>query len=396
MAASRSLDRELTSARKAPRSFGRASIGITIFESDSRVFVMPNTQSLFNKSLLSRCRCRPRDISCVQSRPIHPVDEYRELRPRQPHHATTHRRPLEGAVLQPLPEKGQSRPIPSKNLHSVRSLGAEYKNCSREGILPKRLPHQRDKTIATFSKINWLRGHQNAHSRRNRNHVAAFTARSTSISRRISMPGTARTTKFLIPISMGIDAATFGASLISVAAVTIGTNTAPSSAGSAKRPSFAAPIQLNRCCELMSCRRAISATATPEFSASATIRPFSCAVQRRRRPTPVRISIRPNATFVSHIVSVICAKPSRQTSEKSAASRAPASRWDRKTAYALSDAGAHPCFPGQRALSSRQARAGMASAAGTTHQAALHPNLLPALEPDRAVMGRDAQACHAQ
>ena len=29
--------------------------------------------------------------------------------------------------------------------------------------------------------------------------------------------------------------------------------------------------------------------------------------------------------------------------------------------------------------------------AGTTHQAALHPDLLPALEPDRTVMGRDAQ-----
>ena len=62
----------------------------------------------------------------------------------------------------------------------------------------------------------------------------------------------------------------------------------------------------------------------------------------------------------------------------------------------LSDVGAHPCFPGQRALSSRQARAGMASSAGTTHQAALHPNLLPALEPDRTVMGRDAQKRHAQ
>jgi hypothetical protein len=34
-------------------------------------------------------------------------------------------------------------------------------------------------------------------------------------------------------------------------------------------------------------------------------------------------------------VSVICAKPSRQISEKSASSRAPASRWDRKTAYDL-------------------------------------------------------------
>src|SRR5664280_2330815 len=63
---------------------------------------------------------------------------------------------------------------------------------------------------------------------------------------------------------------------------------------------------------------------------------------------------------------------------------------------ALSDAGAHPCFPGQRALSSRQARAGMARPTRAPDQAALHPNLLPALEPDRTVMGRDAQACHAQ
>ena len=36
------------------------------------------------------------------------------------------------------------------------------------------------------------------------------------------------------------------------------------------------------------------------MSASATIRPFSSAVQRRRRPTPVRISTRPNESFVSH------------------------------------------------------------------------------------------------
>ena len=56
-----------------------------------------------------------------------------------------------------------------------------------------------------------------------------------------------------------------------------------------------------------------------------------------RRPPPAASHsgaylLRPNATFVSHIVSVICAKPSRQISEKSASSRAPASRWYRKTA----------------------------------------------------------------
>ena len=53
-------------------------------------------------------------------------------------------------------------------------------------------------------------------------------------------------------------------------------------------------------------------------------------------------------------------------------------------------------FLGQRALSSCQARAGMVGPAGTTHQAALHPNILPALEPDRTVMGPHAQKRHSQ
>src|SRR5438552_508925 len=71
------------------------------------------------------------------------------------------------------------------------------------------------------------------------------------------------TTEEMARLSMAAVAAAFGAFPIPIVAATIGTNTAPSSAGSAKRPFFAAPIQLNKCCELMSCRRAISATGTP-------------------------------------------------------------------------------------------------------------------------------------
>jgi transposase len=62
----------------------------------------------------------------------------------------------------------------------------------------------------------------------------------------------------------------------------------------------------------------------------------------------------------------------------------------------LSDAGSHPCLSRQRTLSSREDSAGLARSAGATNKAALHPALLPASEPDRAAMGRDAQACHAQ
>ena len=63
---------------------------------------------------------------------------------------------------------------------------------------------------------------------------------------------------------------------------------------------------------------------------------------------------------------------------------------------ALSAAGAHPCLSGQRALSSRQARAGMAHPARLSDQAAFHPGLLPAFEPDRAAVGRHVQEHHAQ
>jgi len=58
--------------------------------------------------------------------------------------------------------------------------------------------------------------------------------------------------------------------------------------------------------------------------------------------------------------------------------------------------GLHPCFPGQCALSPRQARQGMAVAARVSDQAAFPPRLLPAFEPDRAAMGRHAQEHHAQ
>src|ERR1035438_560937 len=47
----------------------------------------------------------------------------------------------------------------------------------------------------------------------------------------------------------------------------------------------------------------------------------------------------------------------------------------------------HICLSRQRALSSFQARAGMARPARVPHQAAFHPALLPAPEPDRAAMG---------
>src|SRR5277367_1257649 len=55
-----------------------------------------------------------------------------------------------------------------------------------------------------------------------------------------------------------------------------------------------------------------------------------------------------------------------------------------------------PPIPRQCALPPRCSRAGMAEAARPQGQATFHPHLLPASQPDRAIVGSDAQASHAQ
>ena len=54
---------------------------------------------------------------------------------------------------------------------------------------------------------------------------------------------------------------------------------------------------------------------------------------------------------------------------------------------ALSDAGAHPCFSGQCALSSRQARAGMAGPAGRRIRLHFVPAYCPHLNPIERLWG---------
>src|SRR5271166_6908064 len=63
--------------------------------------------------------------------------------------------------------------------------------------------------------------------------------------------------------------------------------------------------QPNTCCEQTCHRRATSDTRTPGTRVSATIRAFSSADQRRRRPGPVRTSTRRNSPFASSLTSNI-------------------------------------------------------------------------------------------
>src|ERR1700681_3580530 len=171
------------------------------------------------------------------------------------------------------------------------------------------LAHQRDETVGTFAEVHRLRRDHDLHARRRRDHVAALTARSTSRSHTGSTPAAARTTA--PPISMVIVVELRVAASAAVPAgrgsVTTGTNSGPSSAGRLNSPARAALRQPNRCCGDMSCRRATSDTTAPGAYDSATIRPLVATLQRRRRPTPTRISTRPRRSEASSIWSTICA-----------------------------------------------------------------------------------------
>jgi hypothetical protein len=85
------------------------------------------------------------------------------------------------------------------------------------------------------------------------------------------------------------------------ASVTSPNSPSGSGAGSTIRPSFAALIQFDNCCGARSCCRATSATTAPGATACATMRPFSSALQRRRRATPanLRASSGPVPCFIS-------------------------------------------------------------------------------------------------
>src|SRR5215813_9762011 len=61
----------------------------------------------------------------------------------------------------------------------------------------------------------------------------------------------------------------------------------------------------NRCCGEMPCRRATSDTTAPGAYDSATIRPLTSSLHRRRRPTPTWISTRPRGSEASTIWSTI-------------------------------------------------------------------------------------------
>src|SRR6516162_7438012 len=257
----------------------------------------------------SRCRCRLHDVASLQSRPVQAIHQRGELRGGEPHHTIADRRPAERVMLQTFPQQHQSGPVPGQNLQAVRSLRTEDKNRSRERIMAELLAHQRGETVGTFAEVHRFRRDHDLHARRSRDHVAALTARNTSRSHVGSTPTAARTTappiSMLIVVELRAAASVPGPALRS--SVTTGTKSGASSAGRLSTPARAALRHTKRCCGDMPCRRATSDTTAPGAYDSATIRPLTSSLHRRRRPAPTWISTRPRGFEASNIWSAIYA-----------------------------------------------------------------------------------------
>ena len=130
------------------------------------------------------------------------------------------------------------------------------------------------------------RGHQHPYAGWNRNHRAAFTARSTSRRRRQSTPSATRITAPAISISTMpacVNAAVVDG-LGSFCVATTGTNPGASSADSDNPPPRASRRRAKTCCGRSPYRCATAETFAPAANDSATIRPLSSCDHARRPP----------------------------------------------------------------------------------------------------------------
>src|SRR5262249_3100019 len=117
--------------------------------------------------------------------------------------------------------------------------------------------------------------------------------------------------------------------------VTTGTKSGASSAGRLSTPARAALRHTKRCCGEMPCRRATSDTTAPGAYDSATIRPLTSSLHRRRRPAPTWIS-RPRGFEASNTGSTIYANRTVCDGSYLAAQLAP-HKVGRRTAFPAQD-----------------------------------------------------------
>src|SRR5579872_2278150 len=119
---------------------------------------------------------RDRFLGLANAAPIEPLEQSRELRSRQSHHAVFYLWPAELAILEPFGEQADSRAVPEHQLHPIGAFGAEDVDRAVERVGLHDLAHQRRQTFHSFAEVDRARRHEHVHRARRTDHFEAFRA----------------------------------------------------------------------------------------------------------------------------------------------------------------------------------------------------------------------------
>src|SRR4051794_3370930 len=247
-------------------------------------------------------RCHRRH-AWANLRPVHAGEQQSQLRGVQRHRAVAHRRPCEGAALQPLRDETQTGAIPDQQLQAVGPPRSKNENIARERIGREHLRHKRGQGIHTLTEVDrFARDHDpQARSGGNaKDHacrpMCVMTRRNTVAStdpeKRARMPPHSISS---VPGRVDASASTAmlrGGLARSLLLSVAGTTPSTRSGTKTDLSSIALRRQVCNSPRLTPNRRATSATLTSGRVLSATIAAFSSIVHRRRRTVPVISSIR--------------------------------------------------------------------------------------------------------
>jgi hypothetical protein len=194
----------------------------------------------------------------------------------------------------PFSTRAASRSLTAASRSAIAgSFRAEAVDRTGEWIGLQLFLDQSRKSVHALAEVHGLHRHQHPHRPGRGQHAAHALDR--QIARKTASTSRARHSTVMAPItsSMAGERTSCAGSLACPDSTDItGTKASSPSPGSAKRPSLAALIQFQRCCGTRSWRRATSAITASRAIASATIRPFSSSLLRRRRTTSVKSSCR--------------------------------------------------------------------------------------------------------
>ncbi len=110
-------------------------------------------------------RRRSRPPRRVDTCPVEPVQQCRQLCRRQPHHPVADRWPFESTLIQRLPQHHQTSAVPSDDLDPISTPGTEDEHRSQKRILAERFLGQRRQTIRSLPEVHRLGRHQDPDTR---------------------------------------------------------------------------------------------------------------------------------------------------------------------------------------------------------------------------------------